>query len=61
MSAHVLMNLLKKFGKSGKMRCLPSILSLFRNKFNNKRAQMLTRFFLKHYDVHSNVAYIMTK
>ena len=44
MSAHGLLNLLKKLGKRDKMRGLPSILSLFRNefnKFNNKRARML--------------------
>ena len=44
MSAHVLMNLLKKLGKRDKMRGLSSILSLFRNefnKFNNTRARML--------------------
>ena len=43
MSAHVLLNLLNKLGKRDKMRGLPSILSLFRNKFNNfnnTRAQM---------------------
>ena len=34
MSAHVLLNLLNKLGKRDKMRGLPSILSLFRNKFN---------------------------
>ena len=34
MSAHVLLNLLKELGKSDKMRGFPSILSLFRNKFN---------------------------
>ena len=36
MSAHVflLLNLLTEFGKSDKMRGLPSILSLFRNEFN---------------------------
>ena len=34
MSAHVLLNLLNKLGKSDKMRGLPSILLLFRNKFN---------------------------
>ena len=41
MSAGVLLNLLKEFGKRYKMRGLPSILSRFRNefnKFNNKRA-----------------------
>ena len=44
MSAHVLLNLLNKLGKRDKMRGLPSILSLFRNKFNkfiNTRAPML--------------------
>ena len=34
MSAHVLLNLLNKFEKSDKMQGLPSILSLFCNKFN---------------------------
>ena len=34
MSALVLLNLLIKLGKSDKMRGLPSILSLFLNKFN---------------------------
>ena len=33
MSAHVLLNILNELGKSGKMRGLPSILPLFRNKF----------------------------
>ena len=44
MSAHVLLNLSNKLGKRNKMRGLPSILSLFPNKFNkfnNTRAQML--------------------
>ena len=44
MSAHVLLNLLNELGKRDKMRGLPSILSLFPNKFNifnNTRAQML--------------------
>ena len=44
MSAHVLLNLLNELGKRDKMRGLPSILSLFRNKFdkfNNTRARML--------------------
>ena len=43
MSVHVLLNLLNYLGKRDKMRGLPSILSLFRNKFdktNNARAQM---------------------
>ena len=44
MSAHVLFNLFNELGKSDKMQGLPSILSLFRNKFNKfniTRAQML--------------------
>ena len=44
MSAHVLLNLLNELGKRDKMLGLPSILSLFHNKFNkfnNTRAQML--------------------
>ena len=41
MSAHVLLNLFSELGKRDKMRGLPSILSLFRkrfNEFNNTRA-----------------------
>ena len=34
MSAHVLLNLLNKFRERDKIQGLPSILSLFRNKFN---------------------------
>ena len=44
MSAHVLLTLLNELGKRDKMSGLPSILSLFRNKFNkfnNTRARML--------------------
>ena len=44
MSAPDVLILLKEFGKSDKMRGLPSILSLFRNKFNefnNTGARML--------------------
>ena len=33
MSAHVLLNLLNKLKKRDKLRGLPSILSLFHNKF----------------------------
>ena len=47
MSAHVLLNLLTEFWKRDKMRGLPSILSLFRNKFNkfnNTRARMLDSY-----------------
>ena len=49
MSAHVLLNLLNKLGKIDKMRGLPSILSLFRNKFNEfKYRSMNVRFYLSH-------------
>ena len=44
MSVHVILNLLNELGKRDKMRGLPSILSLFRNKFdkfNNIRARLL--------------------
>ena len=34
MNAHVLLTLLNELGKRDKMRGLPSILSLFRNEFN---------------------------
>ena len=34
MSAPVLLNLLNELGKRDKMRGLPSIISVFRNKFN---------------------------
>ena len=39
MSAHVLLNLLNKLVKRDNMRGLPSILSLFRNEFNNSIIQ----------------------
>ena len=44
MGAHVLLNLLNKLGKGGKMQGLSSILSPFRNEFNklnNTCARML--------------------
>ena len=44
MSAHVSLNVLNELRKRDKMLGLPSILSLFRNKFNkfnNTRARML--------------------
>ena len=44
MSAHVLLNLLNELWKRDKIRGLPNILYLFRNKlnkFNNKGAPML--------------------
>ena len=48
MSAHVLLNLFNELGERDKMRGLPSILSLFRNEFNesnNTRAQMLVSIY----------------
>ena len=39
MSAHVLLNLLNKLGKSDKMRGLPSILSLFATSLINSMIQ----------------------
>ena len=47
MSTHVLLILLNKFRKRDKMLGLPSILSLFRNKFNkfNKYRSMNVRFY----------------
>ena len=52
MSAHVLLNLLNELGKRDKMRGLPSILSIFRNKFNkfNKNKSTNVRFYLS-YDI----------
>ena len=44
MIAHVLLDLLNELRKRDQMRGLPSILSLFRNKFNkfnNTRVRML--------------------
>ena len=44
MSAHVVLGLFNELRKSDKKRCLPSILSLFRNKFNkfnNARVRVL--------------------
>ena len=44
MDAHVLLNSSNELGKRDKMQDLPSILSLFHNKFykfNNTRARML--------------------
>ena len=62
MSAHVLLNLLNKLGKRDKMRGLPSILSLFRNKFNkfnNTRATNV-RFCLS-YDKYFEISSLAQK
>ena len=47
MSAHILLKLLNELGKRDKMGGLPSILSLFRNEFNefnNAGVRMLGSF-----------------
>ena len=43
MSAHVLLNLLNELRNRDKMRGLPRILSLFRNKFNSFAAKFLEK------------------
>ena len=51
MSTHILLNLSNHFRKSDKMLGLPSILSLFCNKFdkfNNTGARKNVRFYLSH-------------
>ena len=52
MITHALLNLLNKLGKSDKMRGLPSILSLFCNKFNkfNNKKSTNVRFYIS-YDI----------
>ena len=63
MSAHVLLNLLNELGKRDKMRGLPSILSLFRNKFNkfnNTRARINVRFYLS-YDKYFEISFLAQK
>ena len=52
MSAHVLLNLLNELRKRYKMRGLPRILCLFRNKFNkfNNLRNTNVRFYLS-YDI----------
>ena len=50
MSAHVLLKLLNELRKTDKIRGLPSIISLFRNKFNklnNTGARMLNSIYHK--------------
>ena len=57
MSAHVLLNIFNEFGKRYKMRGLPSILYLFRNKFNkfnNTGARMLDSFYHMALKSHKN-------
>ena len=48
MSAHVLLNLLNELGKSDNMQGLPSILLLFRNKFDNSIIQKTGFLGLRH-------------
>ena len=64
MSAHVLLNLLKELRKSDKLPGLPSILSLFRNKFNklnNRRTQILDHITLKKLTLKSHVWHIKVR
>ena len=49
MNAHGLLILLNELGKRDKMRGLPSILSLFRNKFNKfNNTSMNVKFYLSY-------------
>ena len=62
MSAHVSLNLLNVLRKRDKMRGLPSILSLFRdklNKFNNTRARMLDSIYHMALKSHSAVKIVI--
>ena len=63
MRAHVLLNLLNEMGKSDKMRGLPSILLLFRNKFkfNNTGARMLDFLYHKTLNLLKNHIFGMKK
>ena len=57
LSAPDLLNLFNKLGKRDKMRGLPSIVSLFRNKFNKfnyTRARRATRDYSS-YDIQTNL------
>ena len=50
MSAHVLLNLLNKFGEQIRYEALSSILSVFPNEFNkfNNTGAQIHRFFLSY-------------
>ena len=48
MTAHVLLNLLNKFGKRDTIRGLPSIVSLYGKKLNKFNKSMNVRFYLSH-------------
>ena len=50
MSVHVLLNLLNKLGKRDKMQGLPSILSLFCNKFDKFKNMCMNVRFDSSYD-----------
>ena len=47
MSAHVLLIILNELGKRDKMRGLPRILSLFRNKFDKFNKTLKSHFLCK--------------
>ena len=51
MTAHVLLNLVNKLRKRDKMRGLPSILSLFRNEFNEFNYRSTNVGFYLSYDI----------
>ena len=64
MSANVLLNLSNKLRKRVKMRGLPRILSLFRNKFNNfinTRARMLDSIYHMTVKLQVNLAILKSK
>ena len=58
MSAHVLLNLLNEFGKTGKMRGRSSILSLYeKSLINSKYKSMNVRFYLS-YDKYFEISFL---
>ena len=61
MSAHVLLNLLNELGKRDKMRGLPSILSLFRNEFNNSIYKSTNVRFYLSYDKFFKISFLTQK
>ena len=59
MSAHVLLNLLNELRKRDKMRGLPSILSLFRNEFNEFIIQEHEYRFYLSYDKYFEISFLV--
>ena len=60
MSVHVLLNLLNELVKSNKMQGLSSILSLFRNEFNESVSRNI-RFYLSYDTKNSLKSYFWRK